>query len=267
MKTEIHVITAGDSFSYNTQYEVKNIHRITDLLCTNNANWTNFLEYHLLKNRYNPTFYYLATPSFGNQLIIDSVLQQLNNLLDNNIDKNNIQIFVQFTYFARNLASLPIKHIQTDEQKNDYFPLIENIDNYTDIIIKNLTKIYNLATYLHSLGITFKFFFQENLFSNDEYELENIQELIDKLKPYFLYNNENTLSGMGENYMIKNSKNILSTYLSTYDFHFTAIVHYHWYIDKILPLFEFKKVEIIDKPSLKDYRIRLENKFLNNDNK
>ena len=181
MKTEIHVITAGDSFSYNTQYEVKNIHRITDLLCTNNANWTNFLEYHLLKNRYNPTFYYLATPSFGNQLIIDSVLQQLNNLLDNNIDKNNIQIFVQFTYFARNLASLPIKHIQTDEQKNDYFPLIENIDNYTDVIIKNLTKIYNLATYLQSLGITFKFFFQENLFSNDEYELENIQELIDKL--------------------------------------------------------------------------------------
>ena len=70
MNKEIHIITAGDSFSYNTQYEVKNIHRINDLLCTNNANWTNFLEYHLLKNRYNPTFYYLATPSFGNQLII-----------------------------------------------------------------------------------------------------------------------------------------------------------------------------------------------------
>jgi hypothetical protein len=72
---------------------------------------------------------------------------------------------------------------------------------------------------------------------------------------------------MGENYMIKNSKNILSAYLSTYDFHFTGIVYYHWYIDKILPLFNFEKVEIIDKMMLKDYRHRLENKFLNNDNK
>ena len=134
-------------------------------------------------------------------------------------------------------------------------------------LFKNLNKIYNLATYLESLGITFKFFFQENLFSNDEYELETIKELIDKLKPYFVYNNENTLSGMAENYTIKNSKNILSTYLSTYDFHFTSIVHYHWYIDKLLPLFEFKKIEIVDKMFLKDYRIRLENKFLNNDNK
>lgn len=267
MKKEIHIITAGDSFSYNTKDNICDFSKLSDLLYTDNANWYNFLEYHLLKNRYNPTFYHLATPSFGNQLIIDSVLQQLNNLLDNNIDKNNIQIFVQFTYFARNLASLPIKHIKTNEQKNDYFPAIENIDNYTDVIIKNLTKIYNLATYLESLGITFKFFFQENLFTNDEYELENIKELIDKLKPYFLYNNENTLSGMGENYMIKNSKNILSTYLSTYDFHFTPIVHYYWYIDKLLPLFEFEKVEIVDKPSLKDYRFRLENKFLNNDNK
>jgi hypothetical protein len=267
MKKEIHIITAGDSFSYNTQEKICDFGRLQDLLYTNSANWYNFLEYHLLKNRYNPTFYNLAVPSFGNQLIIDSVLKQLNDLLSNNIDKNNIQIFVQFTYFARNLASLPSNYIQTDEQKNDYFPVIENIDNYTDVIIKNLTKIYNLATYLESLGITFKFFFQENLFSNDEYDLETIKELIDKLKPYFVYNNENTLSGMGENYMIKNSKNILSTYHSTYDFHFTSIVHYHWYIDKLLPLFQFEKVEIVDKTFLKDCRLRLETKFLNNDNK
>ena len=50
-------------------------------------------------------------------------------LMSENIDKDDIKIFVQFTYFARNLASLPIKHIQTDEQKNDYFPIIENIEN------------------------------------------------------------------------------------------------------------------------------------------
>ena len=267
MSKEIHIITAGDSFSYNTQYQIKDIHQIKDVLYTNNANWYSFLEYHLLKNRYNPTFYYLAKPSFGNQLIIDSVLEQLNKLLDNNIDKNSIQIFVQFTYFARNIESLPIKYIKTDEQKNDYFTNIDNIETYTDVIIKNLNKIYNLAKYLESLDVKFKFFFQENLFTNDEYDVLEIKELVDKLKPYFLYNNENTLSGMGENYMIKNSKNILSAYLSTYDFHFTGIVYYHWYIDKILPLFNFEKVEIIDKMMLKDYRHRLENKFLNNDNK
>jgi hypothetical protein len=266
MKKEIHIITAGDSFSYNTQYEVKDIHRMQDLLYTNNANWYSFLEYHLLKNRYTPTFYYLAKPSFGNQLIIDLVLEQLNKLLDNNIDKSDINIFVQFTYFARNLESLPNKYIKTQAQKDDYFKEIENIENYTEVIIKNLNKIYNLAKYLESLEIKFKFFFQENLFTNDEYELLEIQELIQKLKPYFLYNNENTLSGMGENYTIKNSKNILSAYLSTYDFHFTSIVHYHWYIDKMLPLFNFEKVEIIDKMILKDYRHRLENKFLKNDN-
>ncbi len=265
MKKEIHIITAGDSFSYNTQYQVKDIHRIEDLLYTNNANWYSFLEYHLLKNRYNPTFYYLAKPSFGNQLIIDSVLEQLNKLL-NNIDKNSIQIFVQFTYFARNIESLPIRYIKTNEQKNDYFNNIDDIENYTDVIIKNLNKIYNFAKQLESLDIKFKFFFQENLFGNDEFEILEIKELVDKLKPYFLYNNENTLSGMGENYMIKNSKNILSTYLSTYDFHFTSIVHYHWYIDKILPLFNFEKVETIHKMKLKDYRHRLENKFLRNDN-
>jgi len=266
MSKDIHIITAGDSFSYNTQYEIKDIHQIKDVLYTNNANWYSFLEYHLLKNRYNPTFYYLAKPSFGNQLIIDSVLEQLNNLLDNNIDKNSIQIFVQFTYFARNIESLPIRYIKTDEQKNDYFTNIDDIQNYTDVIIKNLNKIYNFAKHLESLGIKFKFFFQENLFANDEYDVLEINELINNLKPYFLYNNENTLSGMGENYMIKNSKNILSTYLSTYDFHFTSIVHYHWYIDKMLPLFNFEKVEIIDKIILKDYRHRLENKFLKNDN-
>jgi hypothetical protein len=267
MKKEIHIITAGDSFSYNTQYQVKDIHRINDVLHTNNSNWYSFLEYHLLKNRYNPTFYYLGTPSFGNQLIIDSVLEQLNTLLSNNIDKNSIQIFVQFTYFARNIESLPIRYIKTDKQKNDYFTNIDDIENYDDVIVKNLNKIYNLAKHLESLDIKFKFFFQENLFTNDEYDVLEIKELINKLKPYFLYNNENTLSGMGENYMIKNSKNILSTYLSTYDFHFTGIVYYHWYIDKILPLFNFEKVEIIDKMMLKDYRHRLENKFLNNDNK
>jgi hypothetical protein len=267
MKKEIHIITAGDSFSYNTQYQVKDIHIIHDVLYTNNSNWYSFLEYHLLKNRYNPTFYYLGTPSFGNQLIIDSVLEQLNNLLDNNIDKNSIQIFVQFTYFARNIESLPIRYIKTDEQKNDYFTNIDDIENYNDVIIKNLNKIYNFGKHLESLDIKFKFFFQENLFANDEYDVLEIKELINKLKPYFLYNNENTLSGMGENYMIKNSKNILSAYLSTYDFHFTGIVYYHWYIDKILPLFNFEKVEIIDKMMLKDYRHRLENKFLNNDNK
>jgi hypothetical protein len=266
MKKEIHIITAGDSFSYNTQYQIKDIHQIKDVLYTNNANWYSFLEYHLLKKRYNPTFYYLAKPSFGNQLIIDSVLEQLNKLLNNNIDKNSIQIFVQFTYFARNIESLPIKYIKTDEQKNDYFTKIDDIENYTDVIIKNLNKIYNFGKHLESLDIKFKFFFQENLFENDEFEILEIKELVDKLKPYFLYNNENTLSGMGENYMIKNSKNILSTYLSTYDFHFTSIVHYHWYIDKILPLFNFEKVEIIDKMMLKDYRHRLENKFLKNDN-
>ena len=266
MSKEIHIITAGDSFSYNTQYQIKDIHQIKDVLYTNNANWYSFLEYHLLKNRYNPKFYYLATPSFGNQLIIDSVLEKLNTLLSNNIDKNSIQIFVQFTYFARNIESLPIKYIKTDEQKNDYFTNIDNIENYTDVIIKNLNKIYNLAKHLESLDIKFKFFFQENLFTNDEYDVLEIKELINKLKPYFLYNNENTLSGMGENYMIKNSKNILSAYLSTYDFHFTPIVHYHWYIDKMLPLFNFEKVEIIDKIILKDYRHRLENKFLKNDN-
>jgi len=266
MSKEIHIITAGDSFSYNTQYQVKDIHRIHDVLHTNNSNWYSFLEYHLLKNRYNPTFYYLGTPSFGNQLIIDSVLEQLNTLLSNNIDKNSIQIFVQFTYFARNIESLPIRYIKTDKQKNDYFTNIDDIENYDDVIVKNLNKIYNLAKHLESLDIKFKFFFQENLFTNDEYDVLEIKELINKLKPYFLYNNENTLSGMGENYMIKNSKNILSTYLSTYDFHFTSIVHYHWYIDKILPLFNFEKVEIIDKMMLKDYRHRLENKFLKNDN-
>lgn len=267
MSKEIHIITAGDSFSYNTQSNVKDFGKIQDVLYNNNGNWINFLEYHLLKNRYNPTFYYLATPSFANQLIIDSVLDKLNSLLDNNIDKDNIQIFVQFTYFARNLESLPTKYIKTDEQRNDYFPVIENIENYDEVIVNNLNKIYNLAKHLESLDIKFKFFFQENLFTNDEYEVFEIKELINKLKPYFLYNNENTLSGMAENYIIKNSKNILSAYLSTYDFHFTSIVHYHWYIDKLLPLFKFNKIEIVDKMFLKDYRIRLESKFLNNDNK
>jgi hypothetical protein len=267
MKKEIHIITAGDSFSYNTQYNVKDFGKIEDLLYDNNGNWTNFLEYDLLKNKYNPTFYYLATPSFGNQLIIDSVLEQLNILLNNNIDKDNIQIFVQFTYFARNIESLPVKHIKTDEQKNDYFSNMENIENYNDVIIKNLNKIYNLAKHLESLNVKFKFFFQENLFTNDEYDILEIRELISKIKPYFLYSNEKTLAGMGENYIVKNSKNLLSAYLSTYDFHFTSIVHYDWYIDKLLPLFNFEKFQIINKMILKDYKHRLENKFLNNDNK
>jgi hypothetical protein len=45
MKKEIHIITAGDSFSYNTQYTVKDFGKIEDLLYNNNGNWINFLEY------------------------------------------------------------------------------------------------------------------------------------------------------------------------------------------------------------------------------
>jgi hypothetical protein len=154
----------------------------------------------------------------------------------------------------------------TKELQNDYFDLTNRIPNKVEYIKKTLNHINNLADFIKEKKIQFHFFFQQDIFKHFGLKEINFESEINKIKQYFLTNNDSKLDGMLENYLNKDLDNLYSAYVSKYDLHFNSIVYYHWYIDKIKPILMPNTFYKINENTLQNVHLYHKNKLLN-DNK
>jgi hypothetical protein len=273
-ENKLYIITGGDSFSTNTQ-NMDNMHSLRALLTSTNINYFNHLEYDYRSNGINAEFFNLGYPSAGNHYILDTVKDKVNELLSNGIEAKNIIVFTQFTYFMRNLESLDTEKIIKKEHIADYYQLHQinySKDEIYNIVYKHLTDILDFGKWLdEKKDIKFKFFFPHDVFNvkNNILQLllnrnEKIKQKILELKPYFLYNDPNTLAGIYENYIKSNHDNIWSAYVSNTDLHYNSIVYYYWYIEKIKPfIFPQENVKhIIEEEELEQQKEELKRIFL-----
>lgn len=274
MREKHYVVTGGDSFSYETTKVQKHVTTPIDLINTTNMSYFHHMEVDFTRNGINSKFYNLGWPSAGNHYILYTVKQKVDELIDEGINPNNIWCFVQCTYFMRNLESLDATKMNTDLFKTDYYDMMEiySDEQLISIVMKNLNEIENTAKYFESLNINFKFFFHQDCFSLKESGLSknsltkffSINKKINDIKKYFVYTNEENLTGAYENYLNKDSDNIWSVYLSKIDLHFTTIVWYYWYVDKIKPIVLPYTHYFIDEEILLNKRNNLKEKFLTN---
>jgi hypothetical protein len=260
-----HIIVAGDSFSYYTN-ELKKTKTPEQIINIDNGNWFHFLEDEYRENNIEYKFYYLGRPSAGNHYIIDRTKNKIEELLQKGIDANSIYCGIQFTYFFRNILSMDKTKMITKELQDDYFDLEKPILNKFEYIKKSLNDINDLANFITEKKILFNFFFQQDIFKHFYLKEINFESEINKIKQYFLTNNDSKLDGMLENYLNKNSDNLYSAYVSKTDLHFNSIVYYHWYIDKIKPILMPNTFYKINEDTLHNVHLYHKNKLLN-DNK
>jgi hypothetical protein len=126
--------------------------------------------------------------------------------------------------------------------------------------------INDLADFIKEKNILFNFFFQQDIFKHYRLKEINFELEINKVKKYFLTNNNSKLDGILENYLNKDSDNLYSAYISKYDLHFNTIVYYHWYIDKIKPILMPNTIYKANEDTLHNVHLYHKNKLLN-DNK
>lgn len=260
-----HIIVAGDSFSYYTN-ELKKTKTPEQIINIDNGNWFHFLEDEYKENNIEYKFYYLGRPSAGNHYIIDKTKNKIKELLQKGIDANSIYCGIQFTYFFRNMLSMDKTKMITKELQDDYFDLNKPILNKFEYIKKTLNDINDLADFIKEKNILFNFFFQQDIFKHFGLKEINFESEINKIKEYFLTNDNSKLDGMLENYLNKDSDNLYSAYISKYDLHFNPIVYYHWYIDKIKPILMSNTNYKINEDILHNVHLYHKNKLLN-DNK
>jgi len=260
-----HIIVAGDSFSYYTN-ELKNTKTPEQIINIDNGNWFHFLEDEYRENNIKYKFYYLGRPSVGNHYIIDRTKNKIEELLEKGIDANSIYCGIQFTYFFRNILSIDKTKMITKELKNDYVDLTNPIPNKLEHIKKTLNDINDLADFIKEKNISFNFFFHQSVAKDFSFMKLKFESEINKIKQYFLTNNDSKLDGMLENYLNKDSDNLYSAYISKTDLHFNPIVYYHWYIDKIKPILMPNTIYKINEDTLQNVHLYHKNNLLN-DNK
>ena len=260
-----HIIVAGDSFSYYTN-ELKKTKTPEQIINIDNGNWFHFLEDEYKENNIEYKFYYLGRPSAGNHYIIDKTKNKIKELLQKGIDANSIYCGIQFTYFFRNMLSMDKTKMITKELQDDYFDLNKPILNKFEYIKKTLNDINDLADFIKEKNILFNFFFQQDIFKHYGLKEINFELEINKVKKYFLTNNNSKLDGILENYLNKDSDNLYSAYISKTDLHFNPIVYYHWYIDKIKPILMPNTIYKINEDTLQNVHLYHKNNLLN-DNK
>ena len=260
-----HIIVAGDSFSYYTN-ELKKTKTPEQIINIDNGNWFHFLEDEYKENNIEYKFYYLGRQSAGNHYIIDKTKNKIKELLQKGIDANSIYCGIQFTYFFRNMLSMDKTKMITKELQDDYFDLNKPILNKFEYIKKTLNDINDLADFIKEKNILFNFFFQQDIFKHYGLKEINFELEINKVKKYFLTNNNSKLDGILENYLNKVSDNLYSAYISKYDLHFNAIAYYHWYIDKIKPILMPNTIYKANEDTLHNVHLYHKNKLLN-DNK
>ena len=238
-----HIIVGGDSFSYYTSKLENNVSP-NQILYHNNGNWFHFLENDLQNEDIPYRFYYLGLPSAGTHYIIDSVTNKVDELLSNGILPKDIYVFTQFTYFFRNILSTSKPKLTTSKMEQDYFDLTNSIENREEIVKEHLNDIYEFGVYLDSKDVNAKFFFQQDMLFYFELDYSKFDEELEKLKWFFITNDDDRLDGILEHYLEQSSTNMFSAYISRDDLHFNPIVYYYWYIDKIKPLIlPFNKYE------------------------
>lgn len=273
-ENKLYVVTGGDSFSYNTQ-DMNNMHSLRSLLTSTNVNYFNNLEYDYKANGIDAEFFNLGYPSAGNHYILDTIKDKVNELLLLGIEPKNIIVFSQFTYFMRNLESLDTEKIIKKEHIADYYTLQSHHysnDEIYDIVFNHLNDILDFAKWLDDKkDIKFKFFFPHDVFNvkNNVLQIllnrnEKIKQKLIELKPYFLYNDPNTLAGIYENYIKNNHDNIWSAYISNTDLHYNSIVYYYWYMEKIKPFIfpQENNNHIISEQELERHKEELKRIFL-----
>jgi hypothetical protein len=260
-----HIIVAGDSFSYYTN-ELNKTKTPEEIININNGNWFHFLEDEYRQHNIEYKFYYLGRPSAGNHYIIDRTKNKIEELLQKGIEIDSIYCAIQFTYFFRNILSMDTSKMITKELQDDYYDLTNGIPNKLEYIKKTLNDINELANFIKEKNITFNFFFHQSVTKDFSFMKLEFEAELNKIKQYFLTNNDSKLDGMLENYLNKDSDNLYSAYISKYDLHFNPIVYYHWYIDKIKPILMPNTNYKINEDTLHNVHLYHKNKLLN-DNK